>query len=663
MSTNTTEPGHQPDAAERTIALWREWGKVEKSCAVLLVLWLLAETIVPENSVQWVLRLLLVVFASWTFLRWAVAAMRGAIWRLRNRLVVAYLVMAAVPVILILLLAMVSANILASHLAVFLANSELERRVETLRSGASSVMRFPPEQRIEPARRLAASFADQYAGFELIVDGASPFVFPDESTLTAPPAAWGESSGVMVHDQRLHLWARSIKDDGSVTLIVPVTRGFLATMIPQMGEIYIADLEHKLKPLGITAKIHDAVDGEEATPAHPVLQQKKSFFDQDISWFMTVPLAVWEKPGEAAGINLAVNTRLSLLVNLIVSSRGGGQEFTQAIMFAFYALVILFVLVEMAALVIGISITRSMTSAVHNLYEGTLRVQQEDFAHRIQVQGTDQVAALSDSFNSMTTKIEQLLVVAKEKERLQTEVAIAREVQAQLFPRELPDVASIELTAVCNAARSVSGDYYDFRQLGTHRVAMAMGDVAGKGISAALLMATLASSLRTQLGHWLESDCESLSTSGLVSKLNKHLYAHTSPEKYATFCLGIYNHEISTLTYTNAGHLPPILIRNGEASLFDVNGMVVGAFPFAQYEESQLKLEANDVIVFYTDGITEPENEYGEMFGEERLLELVTRHAGCTNSEIIQHIVDAVHLWTYDKDSMDDMTLLVARRK
>ena len=636
---------------------------VERICAFTFLLWLGVFLTVPDHFMQWVLRLVLIVFAGWTFLRWFRAAMKQAIWRLRNRLVVAYLFMAAVPVILILLLAMVSSSILADHLAVYLANVELERRIESLRMGANAVMRFPAAQRIEPAKRLSASLADQYPGFEMILSGQTQFVYPADGDAAPPPIGWNDASGVVVKDKLLYIWTHVTKDDGDITLTVPVTRALLASMAPQLGELRIADLLGQLAEKGIPAKIHDTVAGEQAPiTAHATLPPGKSIFDQRVQWFMTIPLAIWEKPPRTEGIGLGVSTRMSNLVNLILSRKGEFQDQTQTITFAFYLLIVLFVIVELSALVIGISITRSMTSAVHNLYEGTLRVQQGDFSHRIQVKGKDQVAGLSDSFNSMTTKIEQLLVVAKEKERLQTEVEIAREVQEQLFPRQLPGLAGFELTAVCNAARSVSGDYYDFRQLGGNRVAVAMGDVSGKGISAALLMATLSSSLRTQLGHCMESDGETVSTSVLVAKLNKHLYAHTSPEKYATFCLGVYDQQCGVLTYTNAGHLPPILIRNGEARMFDVNGIVVGAFPFAKYDESRIQLELQDILLFYTDGITEPENEYGEMFGEERLIDLLIRHAARSNAEIIQHILDAVSLWTYDKDSMDDMTLLIARR-
>ncbi len=663
MNNGTPSSTNTPGILARTAGLWRNCGKVERTCAFTLLLWLAVFLAAPDHFMQWVLRLVLIYFSGWTFLRWLRGTMKQAIWSLRNRLVVAYLFMAAVPVILILLLAMVSTSILADHFAVYVANVELERRIEALRTGANDVMSFPAAKRMEPARKLSESLSDRFPGFEMILSGQTQFVYPPDGDAAPPPIGWKDVSGVVLKDKLLYLWAHVTKEDGDITLTVPVTRTFLATMAPKLGKLNIADLSGQLEDKGISAQVHNGVAGEEtASSAHAALPPRKNIFDRDVLWSMTLPLAIWEKPPRMEGIGLGVSTRLSFLVDLILSRTGESQDQTQTITFAFYLLIVLFVVVELSALIIGISITRSMTSAVHNLYEGTLRVRQEDFSHRIQFNGNDQVAGLSESFNSMTEKIEQLLVVAKEKERLQTEVEIAREVQAQLFPRELPGLAGFEITAVCNAARSVSGDYYDFRRLGEHRVAVVMGDVSGKGISAALLMATLASSLRTQLGHCMESDGEVVSTSKLVSNLNQHIYAHTSPEKYATFCLGVYDQRRGELTYTNGGHLPPILIRKGEASMFDVNGIVVGAFPFAQYGESRLQLEKEDLLLFYTDGITEPENEYGEMFGEERLIDLLIRHADRSNAEIVQIILDAVNLWTYDKDSMDDMTLLIARR-
>jgi sigma-B regulation protein RsbU (phosphoserine phosphatase) len=153
-----------------------------------------------------------------------------------------------------------------------------------------------------------------------------------------------------------------------------------------------------------------------------------------------------------------------------------------------------------------------------------------------------------------------------------------------------------------------------------------------------------------------------VSTASLVSQLNQQLYSFTSPEKYATFFFGVYDDRAGTFRYTNAGHLPPILLRGGEALRLDINGMVVGAFEFAQYDESCIRLDPGDLLLFYTDGITEPENEYGEMFGEDRLIDVVQRSLDRGEDEIIANVIQSVRQWTGSPELQDDMTLLLARR-
>ena len=148
----------------------------------------------------------------------------------------------------------------------------------------------------------------------------------------------------------------------------------------------------------------------------------------------------------------------------------------------------------------------------------------------------------------------------------------------------------------------------------------------------------------------------------LVFDLNQQLYATTAPEKYATFFFALFDESNGMLSYTNAGHLQPLLIRNGSAVKLDVNGTVVGAFPFSKYEESTVQLESGDLLVCYTDGITEPENEYGEMYGEERLIELLTKNSGRDEQTIVSMIIDAVEQWTDAEEQPDDMTLLLARK-
>jgi phosphoserine phosphatase RsbU/P len=371
------------------------------------------------------------------------------------------------------------------------------------------------------------------------------------------------------------------------------------------------------------------------------------------------------RPGQPHPGALWVQSRPSA----VLSSFFSGSEFLRGLLFdVFVAIAILFLIVELVALVIGVSFSRRITRAVNQLYEGTRRVIHGDFRHRIPVRTTDQLGELAESFNQMTGNLERLLSVEKEKERLQTEIEIAREVQTELYPKEAPPSCGLKLTVRCDPARMVSGDYYDYEQIANGKLAFAIGDVAGKGISAALLMATLQAALRAQLSQYQptrENECArfpELDTASLVSQLNQQLYAHTSPEKYATFFFALFDEKSRSLTYTNAGHLSPLLFRNGDVVSLDSNGTVVGAFPFAKYDESCLNIDKGDLLVCYTDGITEPENAYGEMFGEERLIDLVKKHAHRNDEEIVQNVLEAVRSWTGTPELHDDMTLLLARQ-
>ena len=159
---------------------------------------------------------------------------------------------------------------------------------------------------------------------------------------------------------------------------------------------------------------------------------------------------------------LLVDTRFSAVLGIVFGQKADWSDLALTFILA---LITVFLLVEIASLYAGVKLTRTITGAVHELYEGTQHVQQGDFSYRIPVQGKDQLAELSQSFNAMTQNLGRLIVVAKEKERLESELGIAREVQNQLFPKHAPDTTNLELRGVCNPARMVSGDYYDFMTL------------------------------------------------------------------------------------------------------------------------------------------------------------------------------------------------------
>jgi sigma-B regulation protein RsbU (phosphoserine phosphatase) len=147
----------------------------------------------------------------------------------------------------------------------------------------------------------------------------------------------------------------------------------------------------------------------------------------------------------------------------------------------------------------------------------------------------------------------------------------------------------------------------------------------------------------------------------MVAQLNRQLYESTAPEKYATFFFGIYDENSRILTYTNAGHLSPLLICGGNVATLEVTGTVVGLFPKLTYEEQSVRICANDLLIAYTDGITEPENAYGEEFGAERLAEQVLKNQNAEPSEIVAKVMESVKHWSGAPELPDDMTVVIAR--
>jgi sigma-B regulation protein RsbU (phosphoserine phosphatase) len=648
----------------RLRSLYRKLGRIEKSFLVLLLLdWVLSYA-APASGLA-----LLATFAAWisgivVAVRLAKAGIGKLIWRLRNRLIVAYGFIAVVPVVLILALVAVSFYGLTGQIALYLINSELDRRTAILKGAAQSIAEAPAAQRPQVTQGTQDFIRRLFPTSEFLVRDGREYRYPASSAILAPPAGWGDANGIVVNNGQLYSWAYLTQGTTQVVILAPLDSAFLSTLVPGIGRVDFNDFSRGARRLAERpSEMPGAARGVGVPP-------KSNFFDVQVDWGDPVPVMSWTAPdrSDKQGL-LLVHTRMSAVLSTVFGNKItlGEMGYGQVIWTAFLVIVSLFLIVELISLIIGVSITRTITSAVHELYLGTRRVKEGDFSHRIPVGGSDQLAELGGSFNTMTANLEKLIVVAKEKERLQSELEIAREVQSQLFPKDVPDLKTLTLTGICNPARVVSGDYYDFMRFDSS-LAFAIGDVAGKGISAALLMATIQSTMRMQLTADLPlaENGEAhprLSTAAMVARLNKQLYANTSPEKYATFYFALYDEPTQTLTYTNAGHLPPILVRNGNPEMLDVTGTVVGAFPFACYEEKQVRLLSGDVLVAYTDGIVEPENEYGEMFGEQRLTDLLAKNADRDSDEIITRVIEAVNQWSGNSAELsDDMTILVARR-
>jgi len=325
---------------------------------------------------------------------------------------------------------------------------------------------------------------------------------------------------------------------------------------------------------------------------------------------------------------------------------------------------IIFVLAEAASIMLGVLLTRSITRAIHNLDQGTQHVKSGDFSHRIVVQSQDQLGALADSFNQMTEYVQQLIKERVEKERLEHEIEIARKVQERLFPNGAPRMKHMEIAGVCLPARMVSGDYYDYLQLGNDGLGLAVGDISGKGISAALLMASLQAALHSNVMHLHDAaDTEGeRNVAGIVERLNRQIYNYTGSNRFATFFYAHYDCDLQTMIYCNAGHNPPLHFHGDECSRLSAGGTVVGIFPEVVYEQETLRLADGDLIVAYTDGLTECTDVNGEEFGEERLIQLVRDNRKMPVDDMKEKILENVMAWkSADEEQADDITLIIAR--
>src|SRR6185369_7622101 len=573
---------------------WGRLGRVEKVFLVLILIWGLLFFTGTAQRYQTLTATAAILMGVVALIKIGRMAMRNLIWRLRNRLIVAYLFIAVVPIVLILALMLVTSQALIGQMAVYLVNRELENRMRTLTFPAETLTRAPARDPQTALVRALPMLRRGFPSFEMLVTGEQPFRYPPDSTLAPPPEPWKNASGLITRKdgdtEHLYAWAHSEQSGNEVTILAPITSELLATLVPGIGDITFPGYTQR------SAVSH-------VPPAMNAL-------DLGVSFLYPEFVPSWEHPqGPLQKLIFVVDTRYSAVLGIVFGQKADWSELAMTFLMT---LTSVFLIVEMVSLWAGVKLTRAITGAVHELYEGTRHVREGDFSYRIPVKGTNQIAELGGSFNTMTENLGRLIVVAKEKERLESELAIARDVQNQLFPKDVPFTRSLELKGVCSPARMVSGDYYDFMAL-PHGLAFAIGDVAGKGISAALLMATIQSTMRTQLSGANGNHQELLSAANMVGLLNRQLFATTSPEKYATFYFALYDDERHVLTYTNAGHLAPMLLRGNDIQMLDSTGTVVGAFPVAVYEEKTVSLEQGDVLLAYTDGIVEPENVYGEM--------------------------------------------------
>jgi sigma-B regulation protein RsbU (phosphoserine phosphatase) len=701
-----------------------------------------------------------------TFLRWPIlliavlvsipvvyrAAQHGMLWRLRNKLILTYLLIGLTPVVLFFTLVFLSAYVAAGQFAIHLAASHLQLQLDSmgttdagmafglarrLENGASieSLMRGPdgPGRGAGPVQesRAVGSTTSLAAPAGAVATGpVTASNLPNNGGPGTNGPANGAARGFANRQRAIYIDNTPIDSPGfagnarsPLRLADWVTQrrfGQLKVFVADGGVLYMAVVDrvpaganHTVTVIGsvpVSEQLLNGVAeglGQVTLVPGLVLQQTRrsnltakelrrtrlvggtrpaasSFFDYGVRFPSTLSVVDWET-GNIQSVPFNVESRPSILFEQLFGAGLTGR-ITDTVRVVFLAICLIFAVFEIFAFYVAMRLTKTMTGSVEDLYEATLSIDSGNLSHRIQVQRDDQLADLCRSFNRMSWSLGRLIEEQKEKERMQSELSIAQEVQANLFPQASVRVPSIQLHGICRPARTVSGDYYDFLVFHDDQhnmrkitgLGLALGDISGKGISAALLMATLHSAVRAyrlaseelfsdkarELTHQESLECGELfeSPARILSLLNKHLYRSTQPEKYATLFLAHYDDASGRLTYSNAGQLPPFVLKgDGRIIRLDKGGTVVGLMDGMSYEQETVPLEPGDLLIAYSDGVTEPENDFGE-FGEDRLLEVVREHRGSPLEVISHEVMAALDAWIGGGEQPDDITLVLARK-
>ena len=650
------------------------WDRISRLDLVALLLALaggLAYLFDASGSIFNYLKFIALLAALYLLYRLLAWGRSRLLWSLRNRLIVAGLFIAVVPVLLLVTLAVRSAGILYSQLASYLLYEDVQRRKDMLADIAEHIAAahaiIPPGVTEAGMERILA--AQSHAVHDRELPGLS-IEFSSDPTflrkLTPNPSFF---AGLLQQDVQPFLSLVSIRVMQEphgvriVTLRVPVNEDLLSTVAPDLGAIQLNLMQRYVG--GPHHGVLYTTNSVQYETTHRIVARNR-FLQPAMLWIDSPVDVVSRLDSAYVGPDGAVdpvvrpvlavfNARPSQLSGRMFSSLG---ELRDTYLIAFVLILIAFLLIWAGAFITGIVLTRQITKAVDELYRATQYVQAGDLSHRVRIERRDQLGVLGESFNLMTGSISGLIEEQKQRQRLENEISIAREVQDQLFPRTLPHVPGVEIEAICKAARAVSGDYYDFIQLSPTHLAIAIADISGKGISAALLMASLQAALRSQV---LVAGSETMSTAELVSRLNKHLVRNTGDDRFATFFIAVYDSATRNLRYTNAGHLPSFLICKDSALHLDKGGMVLGVLEDYCYEEGSVVVAPDSLLVGYSDGLVEPENVYGEEFGIRRLQQAAVHVQGAAPQVVAESLMTAAEEWAGTPEQADDMTVIVAR--
>ena len=626
----------------------------------------------------------LLVAVGYFVTRLFILIQRQLLWRVRRKLILSYVFIGVVPALLIFGFFLFAASVISMNVSAYLFRNgydEIVRNAAALaEAAAAEISRAPGDTRATINRvhqNGSAALNIQGISLTFIAAGAQPgepIVAGEWDHIAAPREipAWvkaradGFTGSIAIahpdHSDRPELIARSVRLAATGKGLV----GYVLVDIPIDGAL-IDRLYEKtgVKAGAVVVTNQDDSASEVVASLTSADDEKRSqYFGRSVAFFDVIE---WD-PGSARRAAVDITYRVGELYSRIVEAQSGQSPSDPAerLRIVLAAVAGLFLIIELAALVMGLALARSITSSIHELFMGTERVRQGDFAHRIQIPTKDQLGELATSFNQMTGSIENLLQTAAEKKRLEEELRIARQIQMSLLPQGPLEMPGLAITALCVPAREVGGDYYDFFPLEGDRLGVLIADVSGKGTSAALYMAEL-KGLVLSLSQIYQSPRQ------LLLEVNRIISENLDTRSFITMTYAVLDPRRGVMSFARAGHTPLIRLPAGggharDAQVLIPNGMVVGLRidgaqeKFAELlEEEEVPLHVGDVLVLYTDGITEAMNAVNDLFGDARLSRIVEEHGHLASGELRERILREIESFVGGADQHDDMTMILIK--
>jgi sigma-B regulation protein RsbU (phosphoserine phosphatase) len=611
---------------------------------------------------------------------------RRLLWRVRRKLILSYIFIGVVPALLIVAFFILGAWVVAINVSAYLFRDGYDDVVTysglAANAAVSEIARNPagvPET-MARIQRAASTANPRYRALSMVFLPTSP-----ESPKTVRTGDWSHlpppddvPSWIRTRpDPFVGTVAVASSDNSDAQLIaraaVPALRGstrlgFVVVDVPIDGQILDSLYESTRIKAG---SIRLGADSNAALPSVTGIADAAAGGNQFTLFGRGLTMLDandWQS-GDIHRATIPIAYTLRGLYEKLAAAQSAqvsGMSLGRAILIILAIVAFLFLIIEFVALVMGLALARSITSSVHELFMGTERVRHGDFTHRIDVVTSDQLGELAGSFNQMIGSIENLLQTAAEKKRLEEELRIARQIQMSLLPRGPLDVPGLAVTGLCVPAREVGGDYYDFFKLPGDLLGVLIADVSGKGTSAALYMAELK-------GLMLSLSLIYLSPRQLLIEVNRIISDNLDTRSFITMTYAVIDLKAGRMTYARAGHTPLIYMRHdGSASaavqVLVPSGMVVGLrIPGAHekfielLEEESIDLRNGDVIVLYTDGISEAMNGDADLFGDSRLSRIVEEHGHLDSDELRERILRDIESFVGTADQHDDMTMILMK--